>query len=81
MIYIAFRYTANSNACWAWEIDHARVKGKALPTGIDQNYMSPVDAENAVFDMNGRYVGTTVPTQRGIYIVRQGGYTYKRFVK
>ena len=81
VIYIAFRYTANSNACWAWEIDHARVKGKALPTGIDQNYMSPVDAEDAVFDMNGRYVGTTVPTQRGIYIVRQGGYTYKRFVK
>ena len=43
--------------------------------------MSPVEAEDAVFDMNGRYVGTTVPAQRGIYVVRQGGYTYKRFVK
>lgn len=78
---IAFRYTATSSMCWAWEIDLLQVMGKPLPVGIDQNYMSPVIAEDAVFDMNGRYVGSEVPTRRGIYIVRQGGYTYKRFVK
>lgn len=78
---IAFRYRADASRCWAWEIKNVLLRGKPLPTGIDQNYMSPVEAENAVFDMNGRYVGTTVPSQRGIYVVRQGGYTYKRFVK
>lgn len=78
---IAFRYRADASACWAWEIKNVVLKGKTLPTGIDQNYMSPVEAEDAVFDMNGRYVGSTIPAQRGIYIVRRGGYTYKRFVK
>ena len=78
---VAFHYTATSTKCWAWEIESFTVRGKPLPTGIDDNYMSPIDAEDAVFDMNGRYIGTEVPTRRGIYIVRQGGYTYKRFVK
>ncbi len=81
VINIAFRYTATSSKCWAWEVDAVQVFGKALPTGIDDNFMSPVEAEDAVFDMNGRYVGTDVPTKRGVYIVRKGGYTYKRFVK
>ena len=80
-INIAFHYRATSSQCWAWEIDGFQVYGLPLPTGIDDNYMSPVAAEDAVFDMNGRYVGTEVPRRRGIYIVRQGGYTYKRFVK
>jgi len=80
-INIAFHYTANTDKCWAWEIGYFTVLGKSLPTGIDDNFMSPVIAEDAVFDMNGRYVGTTVPNRRGIYIVRQGGYTYKRFVR
>ena len=79
-INVAFHYTANVNKCWAWEIDNIQVYGKALPDNIDDNFMSPVDAPDAVFDMNGRYVGTEVPRQRGIYIVRQGGYTFKRFV-
>jgi hypothetical protein len=43
--------------------------------------MSPIAGEDAVFDINGRYIGVAVPAQRGIYIVRKGGYTYKRFVK
>lgn len=81
VINVAFRYTATSENCWAWELSDCLVKAKILPVGIDQNYMSPVDAEDAVFDINGRYVGTVVPARRGIYIVRQGGYTYKRFVK
>ena len=78
---IAFRYRANSSRCWAWEVDGVQVYSVALPTGIDDNYMSPIDAEDAVFDMNGKYIGTEVPTQRGVYIVRRGGYTYKRFVR
>lgn len=78
---VAFHYTSTASRCWAWEIDNVQAYGKPLPTGIDDNYMSPVDAEDAVFDMNGRYVGREVPTRKGIYIVRQGGYTYKRFVK
>ena len=78
---IAFHYIATSSKCWAWEVDQLQVQGKPLPVGIDQNYMSPVESEDAVFDMNGCYVGTTVPTRRGVYIVRHGGYTYKRFVK
>lgn len=81
VVCVAFRYTATSEQCWAWELSDCVVRAKNLPVGIDQNYMSPIDAEDAVFDMNGRYVGAAVPTKRGIYIVRQGGYTYKRFVK
>lgn len=81
VINVAFRYTATPDNCWSWELSDCLVKAKPLPVGIDQNYMSPVEAEDAVFDVNGRYVGTKVPSRRGIYIVRQGGYTYKRFVK
>lgn len=80
-INIAFHYTATTSQCWAWEVDQFQVQGKPLPVDIDQNYMSPVIAEDAVFDMNGNYVGVDVPRRRGVYIVRQGGYTYKRFVK
>lgn len=80
-INVAFRYTSESNYCWAWEIDNLSVFGKALPDGIDDNFMSPIDAPDAVFDINGHYLGVEVPIVRGIYIVRRGGYTYKRFVK
>ncbi len=79
-IYIAFRYTANASNCWAWEIDNMEVYGKALPDYIGGNFISPIDAPDAVFDIDGHYLGTEVPTARGIYIVRQGGYTFKRFV-
>lgn len=81
LVRVAFHYRADTSRCWAWEIKNLQFKGKPLPTGIDQNYMSPVVAEDAVFDMNGRYVCASVPAQRGVYIVRQGGYTFKRFVK
>ncbi len=80
-INVAFHYTATSDACWAWELSDCQVKAKLLPVGINQNYMSPVNMEDAVFDLQGHYIGTTIPMKRGIYIVRQGGYTYKRFVK
>lgn len=48
--------------------------------GVLTNYMSPVGGRNAVFDMKGHYLGTECPTQRGVYIIRQNGKTYKHFV-
>ena len=78
---VAFRYTANASNCWAWEIKNATVKAKPAPTGIDDNYLSPIADEDAVFDMNGNYVGRDIPSRRGLYIVRRGGYTYKRIVR
>lgn len=79
-IRIAFRYTANANNCWAWEIDNMEVYGKALPDDIDDNFMSPIEAPDAVFDINGRFLGNKIPAKHGIYIVRECGRTYKRLI-
>lgn len=49
--------------------------------GLDGNYMSPVDAEVAVFDMHGRYVGSSLPHKRGTYIRRMNGEVRKIVVK
>lgn len=78
---IAFHYTADASRCWAWEIKSATVKAKPAPTGIDDNYLSPIADEDAVFDINGNYIGREIPSRRGIYIVRRGGYTFKRIVR
>ncbi len=78
---IAFRYTADSDHCWAWEVKNLTVKAKPVPTGIDDNYLSPMPDADAVFDINGNYLGTDIPTRRGLYIVRRNGITFKRFIR
>lgn len=76
-ITLAFRYQSTSSACYAWEVKNVKVEGETLPVRIDQNFASPVEAEDAVFTLGGTYVGKTLPSRRGIYIVRKNGYTYK----
>ena len=47
------------------------------PDAVAPNFMSPVADVNAVFDSHGRYLGSTIPHRRGIYVVRRGGKTMK----
>lgn len=52
-------------------------EGNGVPSSIDANFASPVDAETAVFTLSGRYVGTEVPNATGTYIVRSKRHAYK----
>lgn len=47
--------------------------------GMLTNFMSPIRGSEAVFDAEGRYLGTSLPAQRGLYIIRQNGKTRKHF--
>ncbi len=52
-----------------------------LPDVIAPFSLSPAVGPNAVFDVNGQYVGRQLPLRRGTYIVRRGGKTFKQIVK
>ena len=49
--------------------------------GLLPNYMSPVAGMDAVFDIRGNYLGTQLPSRRGIYIIRQNGVTHKHCIQ
>lgn len=74
---LAFRYRANADECYAWEVKNLLVKGRDRTVDIDENFASPVSDEQAVFTLNGTYVGTEVPPRKGVYIVRRNGWIYK----
>lgn len=74
---LAFRYRSSASACYAWEVRLVQVNGRRLPVRIEPNFASPVSAEEAVFTLNGTYVGKQLPARRGIYVVRKNGHTYK----
>lgn len=76
-IRLAFQYTAEPSACYAWEVKNVRVTGIPQTSGIHDNFMSPVDEEDAVFTIHGTYVGKEVPESRGIYVVRRNRHAYK----
>lgn len=76
-ITLAFRYRANASACYAWEVKQVKVTADPIPVSIDQNFASPVEGEDAVFTLDGTYVGKELPSCRGVYVVRKSGYTYK----
>jgi extracellular ribonuclease len=76
-IRLAFQYTAETTACYAWEIRNVHVKGERLPDSIHDNFASPVSDEEGVFTINGTYVGKQVPESRGIYVVRRNRHAYK----
>ena len=81
-IHLAFHYTANSDQCWAWELRRLTLKATEDVTGI----LTPDFAESearpdAVYTLDGIYVGAELPQRQGVYIVRQGGRTIKMSVR
>jgi len=81
-IYIAFRYKADEDQCWAWEVKNFSISGvkSEIEDGVDDNFMSPVFAEQAVFTIGGVYVGNELPRQSGIYVVKKGDKVFKKLV-
>ena len=81
-IRLAFRYRATSSQCWAWELRRLTLKATEDTTGILEPDFAEADrGPDAVYTLDGIYVGTELPSFRGLYIVRQNGRTVKMFVR
>lgn len=75
-ITLAFRYQASEQRCYAWEIKDLKLTATSKTDGVELP-----DADNAtgnaVYSIDGTYVGTRVPNRKGIFLVRQGGKMMK----
>lgn len=76
-IVLAFRYKSTEEKCWAWEIKHLSVKAKPLATGITTTMIVAPWQRIAVFDLQGRPLGNTLPSRHGTYIVVDSNGVHK----
>lgn len=68
-IVIAFHYRASEDKCWAWEIKNLSVKAQPSTTTIAPLQWQTTERPQAVFDMQGRPLGSKIPQQKGMYVV------------
>lgn len=74
-IVLAFRYVANTSACYGWEIRNVKVEGMSVPTGIEDIVSSaPCAKGGKAYDLTGRPVNAT--RAKGIFV--QDGNIYIR---
>ena len=58
---IAFRYTSNSSACYAWEIKDVKVTAYEVPTALpliaeEEDYRLQTTDDGLTYDLTGRQV-------------------------
>ena len=75
-ITLAFRYQANEAQCYAWEIKNLELTAVAKTDGI-QMPEAGEETEQAVYSIDGTYVGSRVPNRRGIFIIHRGNRVIK----
>ena len=81
-IRLAFHYTASSSQCWAWEVRRLTLKATEDATGIlTPDFTELQTVPDAVYTLDGVYVGSELPQRRGIYVVLQNGRTIKKQVR
>ena len=75
-ITLAFRYQANAAQCWAWEIKNLELTATAKTDGVKMPEASD-EARQAVYSIDGTYVGNRVPNRKGLFIIRRGNRVIK----
>lgn len=69
-IRIAFQYSANASQCYAWEIKNILIKAIKYTDGIVKTPIQTQEVTDAVYTINGTYVGKEIPKAAGIYILK-----------
>lgn len=75
-ITLAFRYQSTADRCYAWEVRNIVLTAMPKPVGIEAPG-APQANEDAVYSIEGTYVGHRVPNRKGIFIIRRGNKTIK----
>lgn len=67
IVCIAFRYTAETEACYGWEIRDVLLTGKVVPVGIDDAKDNGTQTRRRAYDLTGRPVNPD--NARGLIII------------
>lgn len=75
-ITLAFRYQADAGHCWAWEIKNLELTALPKTDGVKSPEATD-EARQAVYSIDGTYVGRSVPNRKGLFIIRRGNQVIK----